>query len=286
MNDIRARIFIYSLIGICVGIYLFFKGFRKLWEKRLIQNVPTSKVRSIAMGLVEIAGKAIADVLLTGPYTKTPCVFYHIIIERFVRNKNSSNWVKEFEIKTDIPFFIQDDTGSVILDPVGVDIDLPLRYMKREGNKRYKEYHIMERESVYVLGTAKRIDSVQERIHKEVEKRIRDAIENPEGKQKLDINKDMWIDEKEWVLAREKIKQEVSEEFIRVGEQFKKSSLSVPDHLENVVIGKGELDRHFLLSNKNERELIEHFKHKAFLYIIGGSILTLICLKIVLSYKF
>lgn len=286
MNDIRARIFIYSIVGIIAGIYLFFQGFFKLWKKRLIENVPTSKVRSIAMGLVELQGTAIPDVLLTAPYTKTPCVFYHIIIERLVRQRNSSNWVKEFEMKTDIPFFIHDDTGSVVIDPKYADTDLPLRFINREGNKRYKEYNIMEKEPIYVLGTAKRTDSLEDRIHKEVETRIREVVENPEEKQKLDINKDMWIDEKEWEMAREKIKREVAEEFGRAGEQFKNSAHSVPDHLENVIIGKGELDKNFLLSNKSEKEMIEHYKYKAFFYIIGGALLTLVCLKIVLSYKF
>jgi len=286
MDDIRARIFVYSFIGIGAGVYLFFRGFRKLWKKRLIQNIPTSKVRSIAMGLVELYGTAIADVILTAPYTKTPCVFYHIIIERLVRNKNSSNWVKEFEMKTDIPFFLKDETGSVVVDPVNADTDLPLRYTRIDGNMRYKEYNIMEREPLYVLGTAKRKDSLQDRIHKEVEQRIREVVENPEEKQKLDINKDMWIDEKEWELAREKINREVAEEFSRAGEQFKKNSHPVPDGLENVIIGMGENEKYFILSNKSEKELIEHYKYKAFFYVVAGAILTLVCLKIVLSYKF
>jgi hypothetical protein len=286
MDDIRARILIYSAIGGVSGICLFFKGFFMLWKKRLIENIPTSKVRSIAMGLVELQGFAIPDVLLTGPYTKTPCVFYHIIIERIVRSKNSSRWVKEFEMKTDIPFFLKDDTGSVVIDPRGAETNLPLRYIQREGDRRYKEYNITEQEPIYVLGTAKRTDTIEDRIHKEVEARIREVVENPEEKQKLDVNKDMWIDEKEWEMAREKVKREVTEEFSRAGKEFQRSAHTVPDQLENVIIGKGELEKHFLLSNKSEREMISHYKYKSFFYTIGGALLTLLCLKIILSYKF
>jgi hypothetical protein len=286
MNDIKARILIYSVIGVVAGIYLFFKGFFMLWKKRLIENVPTSKVRSLAMGLVELQGTAIPDVLLTGPYTKTPCVYYHIIIERLVRSKNSSHWVKEFEMKTDIPFFLQDDTGSVVIDPKDADTNLPLRYTSREGDRRYKEYNITKKEPIYVLGTARRTDSIEDRIHKEVEVRIREVVENPEGKQELDVNKDMWIDEKEWELAREKIKREVTEEFSKAEKEFRDSRHPVPNCLENVIIGKGELEKHFILSNRSEKEMIAHYKYKAFFYTIGGALLTLICLKIVLSYKF
>lgn len=290
MNDLKARIFLYCILGIGVGIYLFFRGFSTLWKKRLIQNIPTSKVRALAMGLVELAGKAIPDVLLTAPYTKSPCVFYHIIIERlerrYSRHGSHTRWVKEFEMKTDIPFFLQDETGSVVVDPQNADTDLPLRYTQREGNKRYREYHIREKEEIYILGTAKKIDSLEEKVHKEVEKRIREIIENPEEKVKLDTNKDMWIDEQEWEAARKKIRREVQEEFANVREEFGRSSHPVPDHLKNVVIGKGALEKHFIISNKSEKEIIEHYKYKALLFILGGAILTVLCLKIVLSYKF
>ncbi len=283
MNEIGARILGYSFIGFFAGIYLFFKGFRLLWRKRLIENIPTSKVRSIAMGLVELEGYAIPDVILTAPYTKTPCVFYHIIIERLVRHKNSSSWVKEFEMKTDIPFFIKDDTGCVVLDPRGVETDLSLRYVNVEYDKRYKEYNIIEKEPIYVLGTAMRTDSTEEKIHKEVEARIKEAIENPEMKEGFDLNKDMWIDEKEWETAREEIRKKVSEEFVSVDEGTGKSSQFVPEYLKNVIIGKGEMDKNFILSNKSEKELVDNYKYKVFFCVFGGVALTLACLGIILS---
>ena len=50
------ELFIYATIGFFVGIYFFFKGFKWLKQKKTIENIPTSKIRSIAMGLVEIFG--------------------------------------------------------------------------------------------------------------------------------------------------------------------------------------------------------------------------------------
>lgn len=290
MNDLKARMFFYSIIGIFFGIYLFFAGFRKLRRKRLIQNIPTSKVRSIAMGLVELAGKATPNLLLTAPYTKTRCVFYHVIIERLERRHgrhgSTSRWVKEFEIKTDIPFFLQDDTGSVAVDPRKAETDLPLRYSNIEGNKRYREYNIAEKEDIYVLGTAERVESMEDQIHAEVERRIKDIIESPEEKEKLDNNRDMWIDENEWDEARRKIRREVQEEFGRAETEFRESTRAVPDRLENIVIGKGELEKHFIISNKSEKEIVDAHKYASLLSIIGGALLTLVCLKFVLSYKF
>ncbi|MCM8829401.1 MAG: hypothetical protein NC824_00140 [Candidatus Omnitrophica bacterium] len=285
-TDIDTRIFIWSIIGFFAGIYFFFTGFRKLWTKRLIQNIPTSKIRSIAMGLVEINGIAIPDVLLTGPYTKASCVFYHILVERLVRTQKSTQWVKELELKTDIPFFVKDDTGAVIVDPSDVETDLPLRYTNIENGRRYREWNIMEGEPIYVLGTAKRLEGIEEKMQKEVEARIKEIIENPDEKIKLDINKDMWIDEEEWRLAREKVKEEVRKEFEGIESNIKQGRYNIPDNLQNIVIGKGELDRHFIISNKSEKELVESYKYKIFFSIFGGIVLSLVCLKILLYYAF
>ncbi|MCX8082356.1 MAG: E3 ubiquitin ligase family protein [bacterium] len=282
----EVRLFGWAVVGLVAGIYFFFTGFRKLWAKRLIQNIPTSKIRSIAMGLVEVNGIALPDVLLTGPYTKMPCVFYHILVERLVRTEKSTYWVKELEVKTDIPFFVQDDTGTVMIDPSDAETDLPLRYSNMEGGRIYREWNIMEKEPIYVLGTAKRLEGIEEKIQEEVETRIRKIIENPDEKIKLDTNKDMWIDEEEWRKARERIKEQVRNDFEGVEDNLKKSSHNIPDHLQNIVIGKGELDKHFLISNKSEKELVEGYKYIVFFSIFGGTVLSLVCLRIALSYIF
>ncbi|MDD3726643.1 MAG: hypothetical protein PHI44_05555 [Candidatus Ratteibacteria bacterium] len=285
-TDVETKILIWSVIGVFAGIYLFFNGFRKLWKKRLIQNIPTSKIRSIAMGLVEINGTAVADVLLTGPYTKSPCVFYHILAEHLVRTQKSTYWVKELEMKSDIPFFVKDDTGVVMIDPAGAETNIPLRYSKMEGNRRYREWNIMEKEPIYVLGTAKRLEGIEEKIQKEVEVRIKDIIENPDEKIKLDTNKDMWIDEEEWRTAREKIKEDIRKKFEGVSNNLKQDGHNIPEHLKDIVICKGELDRHFLLSNKSEKELVGSYKYQIFFSIFGGIALSLVCLKVALYYMF
>ena len=284
MKEIESRILSWAIVGFFAGIYFFFYGFRRLWQKRLIQNIPTSKIRSIAMGLVEINGIALPDVLLKGPYTNVPCVFYHIIVERLIRTQKSAQWVKELELKSEIPFFVQDDTGAVMIDPVGAETDLPLRYTNIEGGRRYREYNIMEKEPIYVLGTAKRLESIEEQIQREVERRIIEIIENPEEKIKLDVNKDMWIDEKEWEMAREKIREQVRRDFEGVKSNLQQGSHNVPDHLQDIIIGKGEMDRHFLISTKSEKELVEDYKLKVFFCVFGGAVLTLICLRVILFY--
>jgi hypothetical protein len=55
-------ILFYSVGGLLLGLYVFYRGFHHFRRKRLIENTPTSKVRSIAMGLVEIFGTVVKNI--------------------------------------------------------------------------------------------------------------------------------------------------------------------------------------------------------------------------------
>ena len=55
------KAFAYAIIGFFGGIYFFIKGFIWLKQKRLIENIPTSTVRSLAMGMAEIYGKRVIN---------------------------------------------------------------------------------------------------------------------------------------------------------------------------------------------------------------------------------
>ena len=47
----------FGVLLLIVGLYLFYNSLKNLKKKRLFENIPTSKMRSVAMGLVELKGK-------------------------------------------------------------------------------------------------------------------------------------------------------------------------------------------------------------------------------------
>ena len=49
--------FIFGMVLIIGGLVSFYNSLKNLKKKRLFENIPTSKMRSIAMGLVELKGK-------------------------------------------------------------------------------------------------------------------------------------------------------------------------------------------------------------------------------------
>ncbi|HNV24299.1 MAG TPA: hypothetical protein PKH98_05360, partial [Candidatus Omnitrophota bacterium] len=77
-----------------VGVFIFFGGFQSLRRKRKIENIPTSTIRGLALGLVELVGKAKKNKILhKSPLTKTDCDFYRYQIERYQSSGKSSRWV-------------------------------------------------------------------------------------------------------------------------------------------------------------------------------------------------
>jgi hypothetical protein len=119
-----ARPIAWCVIGICVGIYLFVQGFRLLQRRQLILNTPVSKIRSASMGMVELSGLAVGPYTLVAPVTERPCYFYRTLIWEWKRRGRSSQWVKIAAECMHVPFFLDDNTAKVMVDPRGAELDL------------------------------------------------------------------------------------------------------------------------------------------------------------------
>jgi hypothetical protein len=180
------------------GAVLFIFGFFTLSRKRLIQNTPTSKIRSIAMGLVEVYGEVVPskENVLKSPLTGKSCVYYKYDIQELRSTGKQSSWIT-IDGGTDMAeFFLKDDTGLVLVDPNGASIDvrpdfsyqtgmmrseppkqvlnfLQSRGIAHEGllgiNKgmKFAEYVIEPKDKLYVLGTAGDNPFVEEATGKE-----------------------------------------------------------------------------------------------------------------------
>jgi len=178
MSDTRLPA--YVTVGAFAGVYLFYRGFRMLQRKRLIQNTPTSKVHSASMGLVEISGLATGPSTIPAPVSAMPCYFHHSIAWEWRREGRSSQWVKVAEETAHVPFFIEDITGRVLVDPQGAEmsihrdfcdefsqslfssnLEVPANissFLSRHGvsgsgKLKIEEYCIKPKNALFVLGT-------------------------------------------------------------------------------------------------------------------------------------
>ena len=111
-------------IGFFAGIGLFFYGFRLLQRRRLILDTPFSKIRSAPMGLVEISGLAVGPYTMTAPITARPCYYYRTLVWEWKQSGKNKQWVKVAGEYMHVPFFVDDNTGRMLVDPRGADLDL------------------------------------------------------------------------------------------------------------------------------------------------------------------
>jgi hypothetical protein len=121
-NDIRP--IAWCIIGFLGGLYLCFRGFRLLQRRHLILNTPVSKIRSASMGMVELSGLAVGPYTMIAPITERACYYYRTVAWEWKRRGRSSQWVKVAAECMHLPFFLDDNTGKVMVDPCGADLDL------------------------------------------------------------------------------------------------------------------------------------------------------------------
>ena len=115
---------LYCVLGFAAGIVLFLYGFRLLQRRRLILDTPFSKIRSASMGMVEVSGLAAGPYTIVAPVTGRSCYYHRTVIWEWKQSGKNKTWVKVAGECMHVPFFIDDNTGKVLVDPRGADLDL------------------------------------------------------------------------------------------------------------------------------------------------------------------
>ena len=238
--------FIFLIIA---GIILLIWGLSSFKMKRLIENTPTSKIRSIAMGLVEIYGEVepLKDNILKSPFSNNDCVYYKYKVEELRQSGKSTTWVTIKKGEEKKLFHLKDETGSVLIDLTDAKIDIPTdnifdsslgkdppetvkqflstRNIAWEGfllgiNKtmKYTEYFIAPGDKLYIMGT---------------------ADDNPYVKE-----------------------------------------ASAEKSVEDIMIQKGKFEKIYYISDKHEKAILSRYMLKTYLGLIIGSISVIISLVI------
>ncbi len=117
---------ILSAAGVAAGLAWFFKGFRAYREYRRVEHTPLIPIRGVAMGLTHIHGKAKGEIRLKGPVTRSDCFFYKVEIERWVKDSSAEggHWSHQNTVTGGVPFYLEDGSGRVLVNPFGAEYDL------------------------------------------------------------------------------------------------------------------------------------------------------------------
>jgi E3 ubiquitin ligase len=129
----EGKIVVWAMIGAAAGVYLFFRGFRMLQFKRLVLNTPLSRVRSASMGLVELSGMALGPQTIPAGITGDPCYYYRATAWELRQSGNRRQWKQVASESLFVPFFLQDDTGKMLVNAQGADMDVHRNFKDEFG---------------------------------------------------------------------------------------------------------------------------------------------------------
>jgi hypothetical protein len=107
-----------------LGLLVLYGAVIQRRKKSLIQDIPTSKVRSVAVGMTEVKGEPVPrDKPLESPFSDTECIAYVYSVDRYNSGgRNSSSGWKTVEAGVKAPeFYVDDGTGRILVDPEGAE---------------------------------------------------------------------------------------------------------------------------------------------------------------------
>lgn len=273
--------------GALGGLVLFGRGFRAWRRLRLIEDTPTSRVRSLALGPVELCGRALGKADLEAPFTGTPCVYYRYRIEQEVRRGRHRSW--RTLARGDSAawgFLLEDETGSVLVDPAGAEMDLAhdwretdpalaprlLAALAREDidphgwlfrkRLRFTEWHVAPGDPLYVLGVAQERPGIAGERRRRIAEKLAALKRDPEAMAHLDANGDGGVDAEEWEVARRLVVQEMT-------------LAAVEDRVVIAAAANGEAP--FYITDRGEPQVRSRQRWRSLAGIYGGAALALGC---------
>ena len=270
MND--TEFWVLATVASCIGLYAFYQMMRKHHIARVIENTPTSKIRSAAQGYVELNGKAklMNGSILVSPLSTRTCVWYRYKIEEEYEYQDSKgntirSWRTIKSATSDDVFVIEDETGKCIIDPDDANVVVADKRVWYDRSllksRRYTEELITQNESLYAIGLFKTIDRTERhQFKRHVSELLRQWKTSPNLLLlKYDKDNNGELNQQEWQQVRLAAEQQIRREY---GQQYQQQALNLLAMAENN-------DQAFILSTLSEEKLI-----KLFQLHIAGNILT------------
>lgn len=265
--------------GVVLALAAFVFTFRWLVRARLIEDVPTSRIRSAAQGYIELegVGELMQGEPILSPLTQTPCTWYRCKVEERTGSGNKRRWHTVRHEVSDGLFLLRDATGLCVIDPEGAEVipgeklvwygdaTLPLRAPRHTGrwswllasggDYRYTEERLLPGTPLYALGWFRTVGGANEVFDTptEVRELLASWKRDPATLNAFDRNADGQIDMNEWEEARAVAAREVR---LRQRKRALQPGINT--------LSKPEGGKTFLLSARSQAQMSSRFRWLAF----------------------
>jgi hypothetical protein len=184
--------FLAPLLGGVFSLLCLVAGYRTGRRGKLIENIPTSSTAGVFIGLVEVKGRVESARPLTSYLAAASCVYYRWSVaehwsrtvtehytdskgQRRTRTRHESGWKTVASGDDQIPFYLRDEDGALLIRPQGARIEPltvfdaicgrsdPLYYGKgpaeavahSDHRRRFTEDALPVNQFLYVMGQAR-----------------------------------------------------------------------------------------------------------------------------------
>jgi len=263
---------IIAILAIIASLVGIFAGFYYLTRKRILENIPTSKIRSAAQGYLELIGRGqlLEGPPIISPLTGNRCTWVSDRVEERRDSGKNTRWEMIETGTSDSLFLIIDETGQCVIDPEGASV-IPAvtdtwygtgprpqsgpgikRGIFSGGRFRYIESRMHAGEPLFAIGLFKTVGGANAELNANVEvvSLLQEWKSNSnELLQKFDQNRDGQIDVQEWEKVRDTALQEV------LGRHREFTSAPAVNLMSNT----HDLRRPYILSAISQQLLIQRF---------------------------
>lgn len=201
---------------VCVtlmAIISLFAWMSTMRRRRAIVDTPTSRIASAAQGYVELhgTGRPLDDPPLLSHLTQLPCLWYRYIVEE----KSNDKWRTVSKGESDIAFIIDDGTGRCVVDVDGAEILTRHKETWERGGYRNTEWKLLINDPVYALGEFRTVGggTLELDANSDINALLAEwKKDKARLLKRFDLDGDGSIDMKEWTLARQAARREVSKQ--------------------------------------------------------------------------
>jgi hypothetical protein len=278
-NRFKFWLVIIGLAG--AAVYSFWYAFKAWAKNRVIEDTPTSRIRSAAQGYVELSGRGVLppNSANKGPLTGIPCAWWRYKIEERGYAGRSRSWSTIQSDTSAIPFLLDDGTGQCLIDPRGAEVFASARdtwYGPSEWPEmhipngtgvfgwlvdtfmtdkyRYTEHRLQLHEHVCALGAFRSVGGVGA---DDPDAAVSDLLrewkhDQPALLARFDGNHDGTLSSAEWEQARAAARKQVLE---------RRTAQAPPPSVN--VLGDPADGRAFMLAASEGQSLARRFRHRA-----------------------
>jgi hypothetical protein len=258
-------------------------AFRWMHVARVIEDTPTSRVRSAAQGYVELEGRArpLADVTNLAPLTQRDCVWWRYRVQHRsdadARGGRRERWRTVASGRSGQPFVIDDGTGECIVQPVDAEVlaaesttwygatpwptAAPGKTAALAGRDyRYFEERIHVHEQVYALGGFRSVSGTGNGVTQDAVRALLAEWKQDQDAlgRRFDRDRDGSISLEEWEEARAEAHRTVA---------LQRAERPAADALH--VLGRPDNGQLYLLASFKAAHVARRYRRRAYLAFAG-----------------